>query len=312
MPSRIGSSGLGALALLAALVAPAPARAEPTATERAMADSLFRDAKKLLARGKTPEACEKLDASYRLDPAGGTLINLAMCHEIEGKTGTAWSEFNVALAAARKAARADREKAAREHMHALEPRLSHLTLSVPQGSEAPGLEIKLDGTAVESKVLGTAISVDPGDHTASAGAPGREPWQAKISLHEGENQTLTVPLLASTAPPPPPAPPPPTPWKRPVGIAAAGAGAALLAVGAGFGARAISLGGTAASDCPNLRCSPAGLSAVSDGRSAAGIANGTLAAGGLLMATGVVFLILSFVTAPEPKAGLRLPSGGSF
>ena len=167
-------------------------------------------------------------------------MNLAMCHEIEGKTATAWTEFNEALASARKAARADREKAAREHLTALEPRLSHLTVTVPAGSAVAGLEIKLDGSAVEGKALGTAIAVDPGEHTATATAPGREPWQAKVTLKETEAQTLTVPALVSTAPPLPPAPPPATPWKRPAGIAAAGAGAVLLAVGAGFGAHAIS------------------------------------------------------------------------
>jgi hypothetical protein len=305
MRSRIVSSALAALALLAA----APARGDGTATEKAEAESLFQEAKKLLARGKTPEACAKLQASLRLDPAGGTLMNLAMCHEIEGKTATAWTEFNEALAAARKAARRDREKAATEHMKALEPRLSHLTIAAPEA--VPGLEVKLDGVPVEANVLGTAISVDPGDHTAGATAPGREPWSTKLRIHEKESRTLTVPSLTSTAPAAPPPPPPSTPWKRPAGIAAAGAGAVLLAVGAGFGARAIGLGSRAASECPGLMCSPAGLSDVSDGRSAANVANGTLVAGGTLLAAGAVLLVLSFVEAPEKRTGWH-GLGGTF
>src|SRR5262245_2596708 len=132
MRSRIVCS-----ALCAAMAAVAPALAEPTATERAMADSLFNEAKKLLARGKPPEACAKLAESYKLDPAGGTLLNLGMCHEIEGKTATAWTEFELALALARKSRRADREKAAREHMTALEPRMSRITVTVPLASVVP-------------------------------------------------------------------------------------------------------------------------------------------------------------------------------
>lgn len=302
MRSRIGCSAL-VVALAGGVLGAAPARAEPTATERAMADGLFRDAKKLLARGKTPEACEKLSASYRLEPAGGTLLNLANCHEIEGKTALAWTEFSAALAAARKGGRADREKEARKHLDALEPRLSRVTLTVPEASAVPGLSVKLDGTVVEATALGTAIPVDPGEHEASAAAPDRQPWEAKVSLKESESRTLVVPALDATAAPPPP-PPPPFAWKRPAGIAAAGVGLVLLGVGTGYGVRAISLGSSAGSGCPNLLCSPAGLQALNEGRSAAGVANGTLVAGGVLTAAGVVLLVLSAVSGGEAHAGL--------
>jgi hypothetical protein len=200
-------------------------------------------------------------------------------------------------------------EAATDHLKALEPRLSHLTIAAPEA--IPGLEVKLDGVPVEAKVLGTAISVDPGEHSATASAPGREPWAAKLQIKEKESQTLTVPSLVSTAPTALPPPPPSTPWKRPVGIAAAGAGAVLLAVGAGFGSRAISLGSHAASECPGLMCSPAGISDVSDGRSAANVANGTLAAGGALLAAGAVLLVLSFVEAPAKQTGWH-GLGGTF
>jgi len=303
MRSRIASSSALAGSALAGAVVMAlatPALGEPTATERAMADSLFRDAKRLLTRGKTPEACEKLQASYHLDPAGGTLMNLAMCHEIEGKTATAWTEFSVALAAAKKAARGDREKAAREHLGALEPRLSHVTVTVPPSSAAPDLAVTLDGTAIESNALGTPIAVDPGEHTTAAKASGKTPWETKVTLREAESRTLTVPPLASTSLPPPP-PPPPLAWKRPVGLAALGAGVVLLGVGTGFGVHAISLGSQAGNQCPAELCSPAGLTAVSDGRAAAAVANGTLAAGAVLSAGGAVLLILSALAAPEAK-----------
>jgi hypothetical protein len=304
MRSRIVCS-----AVAVAIAAAAPARAEPSATERAMAESLFREAKKLLERGKTPEACAKLAESYRIDPAGGTLLNLAKCHEIEGKTATAWTEFNEARAAARKARRPDREKAAQEHMNELEPRMSRVTVTVPTQSMADGMVVRLDGSALAEGVLSTPIAVDPGEHVVSATAPGRKPFELKLSFKEGERKAVLVPALALEAAPPPPPPPPPA-WKRPAGIAALSAGAVLLGVGVGFGVRAISLGATAVDACPDHRCSPAGWKAVNDGRTAANVANGTLVAGGALAAAGTVLLVLAAVAPSQPKSGWIAPAVG--
>ena len=54
------------------------------------------------------EACPLLEESYQLDPAGGTLLNLALCHEATNRTKTAYDEYRLVLEKARADKRADR------------------------------------------------------------------------------------------------------------------------------------------------------------------------------------------------------------
>src|SRR5664279_1214733 len=86
----------------------------------ATAQALFDEGKRLMNAGNFAEGCPKLVESQRLDPGGGTLFAIAICHEGEGKTATAWADYNVALAEARRDNRKDREIAAAEKERALE------------------------------------------------------------------------------------------------------------------------------------------------------------------------------------------------
>src|SRR5262245_2520720 len=101
--------------LLCVLAGTGRARAEPSAEDKALATALFREGRALLAEKRVADACLKFEESHRLDPSGGTILNLALCHEQEGKLARSWSEFNEAIAFARRDYRADRESEAREH-----------------------------------------------------------------------------------------------------------------------------------------------------------------------------------------------------
>jgi outer membrane protein assembly factor BamD (BamD/ComL family) len=80
---------LGVAMISVVFVAP-KASADPTSEEKAVATSLFMEAKTLLDANRVAEACRKLEESERLNPVGGTLLNLAVCHEREGRT-LGWS-----------------------------------------------------------------------------------------------------------------------------------------------------------------------------------------------------------------------------
>jgi tetratricopeptide (TPR) repeat protein len=216
MESGLSSSALrrGALtaALVAGLLGVGPrARAEASADDKALATTLFREARALMTEGRTPEACAKFEESHRLDPSGGTILNLALCHEKEGKLARSWSEFSEAIAFARRDYRADREAEAQDHANKLEPRLSRLTVVVSDAAKVEGLRVERDGRDLAPPSWSLAIPVDGGAHTVRATAPGRMSWSQSIDVpNEGGAVTIEIPGLA-LAPPPPPAPHPPPP-----------------------------------------------------------------------------------------------------
>src|SRR4051812_46143375 len=84
------------------------------AGDKATAEALFADGRKLMAAGNYAAACPKLAASQRLDPGVGTMLNLADCYERVGQTASAWAEFREAISAARAAGSKEREQLARD------------------------------------------------------------------------------------------------------------------------------------------------------------------------------------------------------
>ncbi len=297
-----------------------PARAQ-TAGDKAAAEAIFDDAKKLYGEKKFAEACARFDASERLDPGVGTLLYLGDCYENLGRLASAWATFREAASLAQVAAQADRERVARERAARLEPRLYRLTVTVAAG--APGLKVTRGDVEVRSETFGTGLPVDPGTYVIKATATGKKPWsiQVQIPLGAGE-QAVAVPALEDdpaaalpiVAPPPlvPEAPRvalPPVPVEAPEvpgrrqrisAIVVGSVGVLALGIGAG-------LAGVAASDNPHAKKSCPGGAPCSNktgvdlSNTAGGIADGAtglLIIGGVVVAAGVVM----FATAPNAKA----------
>jgi hypothetical protein len=308
-------------ALAATLFArPSAAQQAPVSSDAANADSLFTEAKQLMASGDYATACPKLAESYRLDPGTGTLTALAVCHQHIGKVATAWNEFAEVASSAQRQGRADREAFARQQINAIEPLLSRLTIQVPPDVAAiPKLEVRRDTTVVSQPAWGVPVPVDPGDHIIEATAPDREPWTGHITVDGNADQkVIAVPLLDKQAAATPPveqaptlSPVPPAettsdhhaPFPmRTVGLVVGGAGIVSLALGSYFGASAISKSNDAKKRCTEpSACSDEGaVSENSDAKSDAVIADVTVIAGLAAIGTGV-FMFLTAPKAPAPS-----------
>jgi hypothetical protein len=139
-----------------------------------------------------------------LDPKPGAALNLADCYEENGQTASAWARYLDAAPLSHRAGQAERERYARAHAAALEPKLSRLTVVVP--SAPSGLSVTRDGVAIDAATWGTAVPVDPGAHVVEARAPGMPAWSMAVKVGVGDGKVrVEVPVLTdarSTSPPP--------------------------------------------------------------------------------------------------------------
>jgi hypothetical protein len=296
-------------------LASAPAAAQPAAPPRvedkALAEALFRDAKALLDAGKVAEACAKLAESHRLDPKPGTILNLASCHEKQGKTASAWAAYSEAAAMAARAGQAEREDYARQQAAAMEARLSRVRVDVV--NPPAGLAVTLDGRPLSAAVWGTAIPVDPGEHALEATAPGYRRWTTRVVATAAPGTLpVQVPGLEAEAiapPPPPPlviAPPPPVPvapppdpsGRRVAGYVVGGVGLAGVVVGSIFGVRTFSKKSEGDAHCKGTPCDRTGLELQDQAATSATISTVAFVVGLAGVGAGIALV----VTARPPKA----------
>ena len=94
------------------------------------AETLFREGRVAAEAGNYTVACPKFEESYKLDPAPGTLLNLADCEENRGQLVKAWQHFR--LLHDRLPASDDRKVVAAVRAHALEQRLPQEPRATPQ------------------------------------------------------------------------------------------------------------------------------------------------------------------------------------
>ncbi len=174
----------------------------PSAADVRKADELFNLGLKLAKEDKLAEACAAYERSMQLAPGVGVAINLADCHELQGRTATALVEWQEALRLAEKKKKADKIKKVRERIAGLQERISTIELRLAAGvSLDSGTQITIDEQPIERDWVGRPHAFDPGVHLVEARAEGRTPWKQKVTLApEADRQVVIVPELAPIAP----------------------------------------------------------------------------------------------------------------
>ena len=174
----------------------APVVRAQSAADKASAEALFDEGKRLREAKRYSEACPKFADSQRLDPAVGTLLNLGLCYKEAGQTASAWSTYREAAAQAAAAHQSDREQLARDEAAALETKLTKLIIEVsPEVANVPGVEVKRDGAVVPQGLWGVAAPVDPGMRSIDVSAPGKKPLHMDARA-EGAGATAKVVVSA--------------------------------------------------------------------------------------------------------------------
>lgn len=287
------------------LAVPIAARAE-SASSQAVAEALFEEARQLMEKGRYADACPKFAESQRLDPAAGTLLNLASCFEKNGQTASAWVTFKSAAAEARRVQRDDWEKLATTRAEALRGKLSKLTIFVPPAAQLRDLDLRRDGERVGSAEWGSAIPVDPGAHAITVVAPGKEKWSTAVTVEpNGAQVDVTVPALQDVPRPSgAKAGPAETPseggssLQRPVALGVAGIGVVGLGLGTYFGVQAMSARRDGLRNCVGTECSAEGVQRIDDAHAAATLSTVCFVVGGAALVGGAVL----YFTAPKSTA----------
>jgi hypothetical protein len=310
------SRQIGGLAIAAATLAPAPARADDGKVARAQA--LFDEAMVLMKARRYAEACPRLEESDTLDPGMGTEYRLAECYESAGKIASAWATFSAVSAAAKRDGKIERSAVAARRAALLAPRLPQILLDVPSFARTPGLEVLHDGKVIPEPDWAGKTPIDPGAHEISARAPGKIGWSASVTFVEKATTTVPVPALVdlpAAAPraivmaPPPQRPGMPT--QRKVALATGGLGVAGLVIGSVFGLRAGSQWRSAQATCvdpaTDRGCTSAGNQLSKDALTSATVSTVGFAVGGAaVVAAGVLWFTARPSTSTGPASSLRI------
>lgn len=270
-------------------------------------DEAFEKGRAALASGDYAGACAFFEESVKLDPAPGTVLNLGICNEKQGKFIAAVGHYkNAALAFGKAPARADAEKRAEEAERKVALVIVRRSPNLPADAR-----ISINGKQLAPEELEKPMRIDPGSVELAVDADGFErnvtPVRAEsgmqseaIAVQGARLSTKTVVKTEVRDGVPP---------LRTVGFVVGGVGVASLVVGSITGILAMGQAGIYRDACdrsttPNV-CDQRGYDSAQSLKTLAPLSTITLIAGGVLVAGGVTLILVApkSSTSDRPRAG---------
>jgi hypothetical protein len=272
----------------------------------AAAEALFREGRAAAQKGNWDVACPKLRESERLDPAAGTLLNLADCEEHRGKVATAWQLFRQVAESLPESD--ERVPLAKRRAADLEKRLPHLTVRLA-GVAPIGVKVVRNDVELSEASLGAALPVDPGSYQIVVTAPGRQLTKATVVVTEGAASAIEVRAGAEVVETNVDRTPRSSP--RTAGWIAVGVGAAGLGVGVVAGVLTLERKSTVDDNCmPDKRCNPVGYDAAQSGKTLGVVTTAGLLVGAVGVGVGA-YLLLRGDDARGPSVTARVSPDGA-
>ncbi len=306
-------SALGCVALAAALTCSRLAGA--ATADEVRAEALFRDGMQKFDTGQVAAGCAAFTESLRLDPKLGTLLNLALCHEKQGKIATAWLEYNTGAAWATQNGQKDRREFANGHALTLEGQLSRMLLQLPPARELSSVEI--DGEPLPEPRWYLPLYLDPGEHAIAVSAPGKQRRTVKVVVpREPSAQLIPIPTLqdaplselpSQKARAPVTDAPAAGATQRTVGLVVGGVGIAGIAAGVVFGVLTLQKRDDQSTHCAGSACDATGAQAHDDAQKYGLVSTIGFGAGAAMVLTGAIL----YLTAPHATLHASLGPRGA-
>jgi hypothetical protein len=163
----------------------AGAQVSPGERTEGSARALFERGVAAADEARWAEAAEAFERSYAIAPRPATLRNLGLADRARGRYTRAISELERFLAAGRPAPTMAREL--RRMVDEMRQRLATLSFEVAPANTS----LLVDGATA---LADAPLTLDPGEHTVLASAPGHARTAQVLTLGGGERRTLRVSL----------------------------------------------------------------------------------------------------------------------
>ena len=165
------------------------------AQSAAQAEVLFKEGQQLMAQQKYAEACQRLVASYKLDPQPNTELLEGLCFSKQGKTASAYNAFIDAASTLPKGG--DAQKYAADQAKTLEAQLLKVRVEF-QPVVPTGMQMHFDDEARprDKDFVGIDIALDPGEHDIFVTAPGKHDYTKHFTLDSSNSPHAVVVNMA--------------------------------------------------------------------------------------------------------------------